>query len=50
MPLQNRVDPLGNIMAHNSRGMLMVNRGRLHDENKQTAARVGQPKAGSPVP
>ena len=31
MPLQNRVDPFGNIVAHPARGMLMGNRGCLHD-------------------
>lgn len=31
MPLQNRVDPFGNIVAHSARGLLMGNRGCLHD-------------------
>lgn len=32
MPLQNRVDPFGNIVAHPARGLLMGNRGCLHDD------------------
>ncbi len=35
MPLQNRADPLGNIIANTARGTLMENRGRLHNEHKQ---------------
>lgn len=31
MPLQNRVDPAGDICAVSSRGLFMGNRGRLHD-------------------
>ncbi len=34
MPLQNRVNPLGEININPSRGTLMGNRGILHDENK----------------
>ncbi len=33
--LQNRVDPLGNIIATTARGEWMGNRGQLHDENQQ---------------
>lgn len=32
MPRQNRVDPYGRIVAHPARGMLMGNRGCLHDD------------------
>ncbi|WP_380872316.1 hypothetical protein ACFB49_32630 [Sphingomonas sp. DBB INV C78] len=39
MPLQNRVDPLNNIVANDSRGMLMGNRGCLHDDQKQIAGK-----------
>src|SRR5258708_25245130 len=31
VPLQNRVDPFGEIFAHPARGLWMGNRGRLHD-------------------
>lgn len=31
MPRQNRVDPFGHIVAHPARGLLMGNRGCLHD-------------------
>jgi hypothetical protein len=34
MPLQNRVNPLGNIVASPSRGTLMGNRGCLHDDTQ----------------
>ena len=33
MPLQNRVQPDGEIIAHPARGSFMGNRGILHDEN-----------------
>ena len=33
MPLQNRVDPFGNLHAVSSRGSLMGNRGILHDDD-----------------
>ncbi len=33
MPLQNRVTPIGEIVASNERGALMGNRGILHDEH-----------------
>jgi hypothetical protein len=40
MPLQNRVDPFGQLFADRARGLLMGNRGgRLHDERQQLAAR-----------
>ncbi|MBO0684467.1 MAG: hypothetical protein J2P45_15020 [Candidatus Dormibacteraeota bacterium] len=41
MPLQNRVDPFGEILAHPARGLWMGNRGRLHDE-RQTIRRPWQ--------
>lgn len=34
-PLQNRVTPTGEIVAHPARGRLMGNRGILHDENRE---------------
>lgn len=34
MPLQNRVDPFGKIFATSARGLLMGNRGCLHDEHR----------------
>ena len=34
MPLQNRVQPDGSIIAHPARGALMGNRGILHDDHK----------------
>ncbi len=37
MPLQNRVTPFGDIIAHEARGMLMGNRGgRIHDPATKT--------------
>ncbi len=33
MPLQNRVTPLGELIATPERGLVYGNRGRLHDEN-----------------
>ena len=40
MPLQNRVQPTGEILAVEKRGAYMGNRGILHDEDKQlTSAR-----------
>ena len=40
MPLQNRVDPFGNLFADPARGLLMGNRGgRLHDERRKLGAR-----------
>ncbi len=35
MPLQNRVDPWGNILATSARGTLLGNRGILHNGKKQ---------------
>ncbi|HEY9058475.1 MAG TPA: hypothetical protein VIN77_15095, partial [Aurantimonas sp.] len=35
MPLQNRVTPLGEIIADPARGTLMGNRGILHDGNRE---------------
>jgi hypothetical protein len=39
MPLQNRVDPVGNLFADAARGLLMGNRGgRLHDGQRKLGA------------
>jgi hypothetical protein len=38
MPLQNRVTPFGEIVAHPARGLFMGNRGVLHDERKHLGA------------
>ncbi len=35
MPLQNRVTPLGDLIATEARGLLMGNRGRLHDAHRR---------------
>ena len=35
MPLQNRVTPFGEIVAHPARGMFMGNRGILHDSGRR---------------
>lgn len=35
MPLQNRVTPFGEIIAHPARGELMGNRGILHDASQR---------------
>ena len=35
MPLQNRVTPFGNLIATEARGLLMGNRGRLHDADRR---------------
>ena len=35
MPLQNRVTPFGEIVAVEGRGLLMGNRGILHDDNRR---------------
>src|SRR5512132_2006606 len=35
MPLQNRVTPFGNLVAVAGRGLLMGNRGRLHDSDRR---------------
>jgi hypothetical protein len=34
MPLQNRVTPFGDLIATEARGLLMGNRGRLHDAHR----------------
>jgi len=39
MPLQNRVQPDGEILAHPARGMFMGNRGILHQDDARTWAR-----------
>lgn len=40
MPLQNRVDPFGELLATPARGLLMGNRGgRMHDERRQLGTR-----------
>jgi hypothetical protein len=40
MPLQNRVDPFGELLAGPARGLLMGNRGgRLHDDNRTLGTR-----------
>jgi hypothetical protein len=35
MPLQNRVTPFGDLIATEARGLLMGNRGRLHDAHRR---------------
>jgi len=35
MPLQNRVTPFGDLIATEARGLLMGNRGRLHDAERR---------------
>jgi hypothetical protein len=35
MPLQNRVTPFGDVIATEARGLLMGNRGRLHDAGRR---------------
>ncbi|MEM9843901.1 MAG: hypothetical protein AAF965_03820 [Pseudomonadota bacterium] len=42
MPLQNRVLPTGEIIAHPARGMFMGNRGILHDDSKTLMKRRWQ--------
>ncbi len=39
MPLQNRVTPDGEIIAHPARGLFMGNRGCLHDDNRTIVRR-----------
>jgi hypothetical protein len=39
-PLQNRVDPFGELIATPARGTLMGNRGRLHDAVRRIVRRV----------
>jgi hypothetical protein len=36
MPLQNRVDPMGDIIATSQRGMFVGNRGIIHDPSSRT--------------
>jgi hypothetical protein len=46
MPLQNRVDPFGELFAASTRGLFMGNRGgRLHNADRQLAARRWTSKA-----
>jgi hypothetical protein len=46
MPLQNRVDPFGELFADPARGLLMGNRGgRLHDERRSLGKRRWTSKA-----
>ena len=40
MPLQNRVRPAGEIVAADSRGNLLGNRGIIHDPRQQDAAQT----------
>src|SRR5437899_1011281 len=40
MPLQNRVTPWGAIVAAEGRGLLMGNRGILHNEQRQVVRRA----------
>lgn len=43
MPLQNRVQPTGEIVAHPARGLFMGNRGCLHDDARRLVReRTGQ--------
>jgi hypothetical protein len=42
VPLQNRVNPLGELIATPARGLLFGNRGRLHDDQ----GRIRRPYAG----
>ena len=44
MPLQNRVDPYGALVATPERGTLMGNRGRLHDAER----RIARPRGWRP--
>ena len=39
MPLQNRVTPLGELIAHPARGLVYGNRGCLHDDHGRIARR-----------
>ena len=41
VPLQNRVDPAGQLHAVFSRGMFMGNKGRLHNDNKEIVKKSG---------
>jgi hypothetical protein len=44
MPLQNRVDPLGQLQAVEARGALMGNRGILHNAERQIIAAWRSPR------
>src|SRR5436305_10352775 len=39
VPLQNRVTPLGDLVAHPARGLVYGNRGCLHDEKGEIVRR-----------
>jgi hypothetical protein len=41
MPLQNRVTPLGELVAHPARGLVYGNRGCLHDDEGRIRRRYG---------
>ena len=45
MPLQNRVQPTGDILAHPARGSFMGNRGVLHDDHRRLTNARWQHKA-----
>ncbi len=45
MPLQNRVQATGDIIAHPARGMFMGNRGILHDTNQRLGTACWRHKA-----
>ena len=45
MPIQNRVTPFGEIVAVPDRGMLMGNRGCLHDDHRRVVRQVCSYKA-----
>ena len=53
MPLQNRVTPFGNLVAVEGRGLLMGNRGRLHDNGAGLRSMTGpgqDARAGTSFP
>ena len=39
MPLQNRVQPTGEIVAHPARGLFVGNRGRIHRDDRTLGGR-----------
>lgn len=45
MPLQNRVLPTGEIVAHPARGLFMGNRGRLHDDTRRLVRQTSGQRA-----
>ncbi|MEO9463823.1 MAG: hypothetical protein ABJG29_14415, partial [Marinomonas sp.] len=45
MPLQNRVQPTGDIFVHPARGLFMGNRGVLHDDARTLTHRRWRHKA-----